>query len=101
MVLLDASGWVLEINEAARKMLPDFNANKYFWELNWWDAEGAELEQFSDNLKQIVQDVQGGERVRTEVQLGSRKIDFSLMPVADSDGELNFIIAEGRDITAL
>ncbi len=101
MVLLDATGWVLEINEAARELLPDFNANKYFWELNWWGAEGAELEEFSENLKQTVQDVQSGEKVRTEVQLGSRKIDFSLIPVTDTDGVLDFIIAEGRDITAL
>lgn len=102
MVLLDATGWVLEINQAARDMLPDFNANKYFWELNWWHAAGsAELEELSENLKQTVQDVQSGEHVRTEVQLGSRKIDFSLIPVTDMDGELSYIIAEGRDITAL
>lgn len=106
IVLLDSAGKVLEINQAATDMLPDYQNGKYFWELNWWHETGSEdLTAYSRELKKTVEEVQTGGSVRTQVDLHSgkdtRKIDFSLRPVTDTGGQVIYIIAEGRDITAL
>lgn len=106
IALLDAEGRVLEINAAARAMLPSFESGQYFWDLNWWhESDDAELNQFSDNLKSTVGEVQGGAMVRTQAELknedGTRRVDFSLRPVSDDNGDVRYIIAEGRDITSI
>jgi PAS domain S-box-containing protein len=106
IVLLDPAGKVLEINQAATGMLPDYETGKYFWELNWWHESGGEdLKTYSGGLMETVQEVQAGGSLRTQVDLRNgddiRKVDFSLRPVTHTNGQVIYIIAEGRDITAL
>ncbi|HIG40073.1 MAG: PAS domain S-box protein [bacterium] len=116
MALLAPSGRVMEINAAAKKLLPEEDSPKdaFFWELNWWSSD----DESSDNkamdrevdrsmlLKENLARVQSGEKiVRTTARLptksGHRSIDFSLIPVKGDDGELAYIIAEGRDLTEI
>lgn len=106
IALLDAEGQVIEINQAAREMLPDFKEGAMFWDLNWWhETDSAEFEEFSRNLRATVAEVQAGVSVRTQAELqghaGPTMVDFSLRPVVDADDLVIYIIAEGRDITAL
>lgn len=114
IALLDAKGTVLEMNHAAKSLLPEGESEGLnFWDLNWWsnsDVSGSmsqtELDQAREDLKENVMKVISGESVRLMVELSQsgneiRKIDFSLNPVQDEQGKTKHVIAEGRDITSL
>lgn len=112
MALLAPDGQVLEINAAARAMLPAYTPGRSVWQLDWWHdtadpnraaadvtAEAA-IDEARRNLKQAVERCAQGEVIRTRTTLGAgRELDFSLIPVPGADDELRYIIAEGRDIT--
>lgn len=108
MALLSPDGRVLEINAAAREMVSDYEPGRMFWELNWWgpDADDDGVMQSRENLKANVENCARGESIRARVSLrgtddAMREIDFSLIPVAVRNGEVTYIIAEGRDITSV
>ncbi|HJH22878.1 MULTISPECIES: ATP-binding protein [Pseudomonas] len=104
--LLDKNGMILEINlpalEGAGVRIDDVRG-KPFWEARWFA-----LSQESQMLqKQFVQRVAGGEFIRCDLEVygeasGESTIitDYSLTPVRDNDGEVVFLLAEGRNITA-
>ncbi len=104
--LLDAQGTVLEINKVALDAVGVELAEvegKPFWTTFWW--------QVSDEIRAILREsiarAAQGEFVRWDTEIYGRAggketivIDASLCPVADDDGNVVFICAEGRDITA-
>lgn len=102
MVLLDSTGQVIEINDSAQRLLSAYTPGRLFWELNWWgDADDGGGR---DALRSAVTDCRNGRVIRSRISLpatghSSREIDFSMLPIHDGDGELTWIIAEGRDIT--
>ncbi|WP_438000987.1 ATP-binding protein [Sorangium sp. So ce185] len=73
-----------------------------FWDCRWW--QGAPEAQ--ERLKDAVRHAARGEFVRYDVEIlgGNRgeeiiTIDFNLKPVKDRQGNVVFMIAEGRDVT--
>ena len=101
--LLTPEGLVLEANQTAlefvRAQLSDI-AGKPFWETPWW-SHSAEMQ---EKLRAAVRDAASGKLVRFEATHPSpdgslRVIDFSLKPVKDENGNVIFLIPEGRDIT--
>ncbi|MFT7685206.1 MAG: hypothetical protein ACI9FB_000549 [Candidatus Azotimanducaceae bacterium] len=70
--------------------------------LDWW---GNNDEAGRQNLKGNIDRVGLGEFIRIRAVLPDlehdRDIDFSLKPVKNSEGNIQYIIAEGRDITNL
>lgn len=109
IALLNGRGEVLELNQAAHEMLPEgeVTAGRSLWELNWWRAdERLDREAAQDRLKANVDVAREGEPVRLQAGLRldeerTRYVDFSLMPVLNDAGDVLYIIAEGRDITAI
>jgi PAS domain S-box-containing protein len=105
IALLDKSGCVLEINEAARQMLPIDESvfNKHLWQLHWWSSSNAtERAESAQGLQANVQDAIMGKTVhtRTSLDVGSDSfdLDFSLTPVSNSSNEVIYLIAEARKL---
>jgi PAS domain S-box-containing protein len=103
--LLDANGTVLEINHVALDAvgikLSDVEG-KPFWTTFWWQMS----EEINATLRESIRRASQGEFVRWDTEIygraGSKEtiiIDASLMPVKDEQGNVVFIVAEGRDIT--
>lgn len=103
--LLDAQGMTLEINRAALEgagLDLDAIRGKPFWEARWFQVsrESVGLQ------REFVARARAGEFIRCDLEVygeaaGDRTIvvDFSLQPVFDADGQVAFLVAEGRNIT--
>jgi PAS domain S-box-containing protein len=105
IALLDATGRVLEINYAAREMLPvdEDVQDKNLWELTWWGtSDSNERAESLDTLRTNVMEAAAGNLVRTRSELvtsrGAHDIDFSLIPVSNEDKEVIYLIAEARKL---
>lgn len=101
--LLDTSGLVIKFNKSAAAFTgvsAQDAVGHPFWECPCWqDSKAAEV-----MLRQAIASVLAGGLERHEVvNLDSNGnlaiIDFSLSPLIEADGTVNFLIAEGRDIT--
>ncbi len=101
--VLSLDGVLREANRAALAFAGIDESNvleKPFWETPWW-SHSPELQQ---ELKQWIAEAANGVFIRREVTHPDNQgtlhwVDFSLKPVRNSDGEVVFIIPEGRDIT--
>lgn len=104
--LLDAEGRTLEINRAALEgagiRLEDIQG-KPFWQARWFQVsrESEELQ------RSFVQRARQGEFIRCDMEIYGEAagdetivVDFSLLPVKDEAGDVVFLLAEGRNITA-
>jgi PAS domain S-box-containing protein len=105
IALLDATGRILEINNAAREMLPvdEEVLGKHLWELTWWGtSDSGERAESIDALRTNVMEAAGGNLVRTRSELatsrGVHELDFSLIPVSNEDKEVIYLIAEARKL---
>lgn len=103
--LLDAKGTVLDINQVALDgcglQLSDVEGRP-FWSTLWWQVS----EQINNELKEMIRRAAQGEFVRWETEIYGRAsgketivIDASLCPVNDEQGNVVFMVAEGRDVT--
>lgn len=103
--LLNPAGTLLEVNRTAIQFTgaqPSDVIGKPFWDTPWWRHSKALQEQ----LKEAVRKAASGQFVRFEVTHKSvdgelRWIDFSLKPVRGEQGEVIYLIPEGRDISEL
>ncbi|WP_437490218.1 ATP-binding protein [Sorangium sp. So ce1014] len=103
--LLDADGTNWESNYASVRGAGVERREVHgvpFWDCRWW--QGAPEAQ--QRLKDAVRRAARGEFVRYDVEIlgGSEgeeiiTIDFNLKPVKDRQGNVVFMIAEGRDVT--
>lgn len=105
MGLLSQTGLVLRMNQVARDLMGrqdeamDF---QFIWEAPCWQL----LEPVQSWLKMAVLRAAQGETMRSELQSftlqgTSRWLDFSIKPLRDEQGDIMFLIAEGRDISQL
>lgn len=103
--LMTTEGNLLEINESALDFI-DRKTEEVIgipiWETRFWNQD----ERSKRSVQRMVAKAAGGEFVRREVgQLDADGrmvyIDFSIKPIFDSDGEVVFLIPEGRPITEL
>jgi PAS domain S-box-containing protein len=102
--ILSPRGILKEVNKSALDSAGCVEADvleKPFWRTIWWQDE-----QSREQLKQAVHTACTGELVRLEVLLTGRRgttryVDISLKPIFNKSCHIEFIIAEGRDITDL
>jgi PAS domain S-box-containing protein len=105
--VLAPDGTLLEVNAAALVaggLERESVVGRPLWEARWWTL-GRDTRPW---LMAAVGRAAGGEFVRQEVDIlggaGGTEIltvDFSLRPVKDAAGAVIFIVAEGRDVTAM
>lgn len=103
--LLDLEGRILRINKAALDVFGrDMNQvrGKYFWEGPWWsDQEEAKI-----LCAEAIGVALGGNLFRREARHVKNDgeeiiIDFSMTPLRGENGEIAYLIPEGRDITEI
>lgn len=103
--LLDAKGNTLEINQAALDgagiRLEDIRG-KPFWEARWWQLSRETQEE----QRKLIDRASAGEFVRCDVEIYGRAsgeetivVDYSLLPIRDCNGQVVFLLPEGRNIT--
>ncbi len=73
---------------------------KPFWECYWWTISPITQTQLQAAIAQAVQ----GNFIRYEVDIlgesnRTATIDFSIKPIFDSSGKVEYLIVEGRDIS--
>ncbi|MCP3021908.1 adenylate/guanylate cyclase domain-containing protein [Cupriavidus basilensis] len=103
--LLDVDGKMLEINRAALEGIGiqmDDIRGMPFWEARWW-VISPETQRV---LQQLIRRASQGEFVRGDFEVYGQKlgeetiiVDFSLLPIRDTDGNVVFLLPEGRNIT--
>ena len=101
--LLTPEGRLLTANQAALAMvgLPlEQLLDQPLWELPWWSHDAGERER----IRQAAQAAGQGRRVRLETTHQDAagtlyRIDFSLAPIQDEQQRIQYLIAEGRDVS--
>ncbi len=101
--LLDPQGILLEVNETAVRaagVTSEQVINRPFWEAPWW-SHSPELQ---ERLREAIREAAGGRFMRFEALHpdpagGLLWVDFTLKPVFDEQGRVEWLIPEGRDIT--
>ena len=104
MGIMDSDGRVIAINRTALEFVDatmEDVRGKFFWDTPWWTVPESNA-----LLRTLVAQAIGGQQVRNATTThftpdGSRRIDvdFSITPVRNSNGDIEWLIAEGRDIT--
>ncbi|MEN9839788.1 MAG: hypothetical protein RL177_1267, partial [Bacteroidota bacterium] len=100
--MLDLNGTITDINNTALRFggleRHDF-IGVPIWDAPYWGPSTVLRKQ----LREAISTAQRGSFVRLETVLQNQgrevNIDFTLNPVTNSDGSVEFIVAEGRDIT--
>lgn len=103
--LLQPDGALVEANQTALAfggLTREEAVQRPFWEVRWWTISP----ETQTRLQQAVRDAANGRFVRYEVDVLGQgdqvaTIDFSLKPIFGDDGQVVWLIAEGRDITPL
>lgn len=103
--LLTLDGILLEANETSLKMIgakPSDVIGKYFWDTPWW----SHSTEYQEKLKNGIHKASKGEYIRFEATHQDENgvpnyMDFSITPVTGPDGQVKFLIPEGRNITDL
>ena len=103
--ILTPNGKVDSINETALKFI-GYRAEEmtglYFWETPWWNHDPK----MQLKVKKSIENAVSGQFSRFEATHKShtgqlRIIDFSIKPIVDNNGNIVFIMPEGRDMTEL
>ncbi|MEO6749935.1 MAG: PAS domain-containing sensor histidine kinase, partial [Casimicrobiaceae bacterium] len=103
--LLDRHGTMWDVNDAALRgggiTRRDIHG-KPFWEARWWQSSP----EAQRRLKAAIARAATGEFVRYDVEVIGRDsgnefitIDFNIQPVREVDGNVGFLVCEGRDVT--
>jgi len=103
--LLDPDGALLEINAAglgAAGLTRDAVIGRPVWTGAWLRHDSAQARV----IEAAVRKAAGGEIVRERIEIlteggAKRSLDCSVKPLVGEDGEVQLLILEGRDITAL
>jgi PAS domain S-box-containing protein len=102
--LMTPDGTLVEANRAALQFIGVKEADvlgRPFWETPWW----THSEEMQDRLRDAIKTAAAGEFVRFEAthpnaaDNGIHHVDFSLKPLKNEDGQVVFLIPEGRDVT--
>jgi len=101
--MLTPDGTILTVNETALRSVnleeKDVKGKK-FWDTAWWSSD----KKIQQEIKDAVAEAASGKFVRLETAnydaAGKlHHVDFSLKPVNDDQGNIIYLIPEGRDIT--
>jgi len=104
--LLDIDGRTLQINRAALEcagVAMDDIRGRPFWEARWFQVS----REITEQQREFIRRARGGEFIRCDMEVYGQAagdetivVDFSLLPVRDEQGQVVFLLAEGRNITA-
>jgi PAS domain S-box-containing protein len=99
--LLDTDGRVLEVNRAALErggLDREKVLGRPFWEEGWWGSGQDD----AARLRTAIGAAAAGEGVHRNLTMvdagGSGEIEFSLTPVKDDSGRVEYVLVEGRNI---
>ena len=103
--LMTLDGTLIDANRTAIKFAgakEEDVIGKPFWETPWWNHS----KELQEKLKESVMKVAQGEIVRFEAthkdtEGNEHIVDFSLKPVKDENGDVIYMIPEGRDVTEI
>jgi len=74
---------------------------KYFWDTYWWSYS----KEVQERLKSAIERAANGEKIIYNEKIRAKDtfiyIQFSLRPVIDENGKVEYLVAEGQDITKL
>jgi len=101
--ILDTDGIVLDCNKASLSIIKESKEEilgHYFWETPWWN-HNPEL---ASKLKESIISASKGAIMRFDTTHydyngNTVYIDFSIKPIKDENGKVEFLIPEGRNIT--
>jgi PAS domain S-box-containing protein len=102
VAVLKPTGEIIFINntplELIGKKLEDVEGS-IFYETPWWDYS----QEVKSSLKEDIELCASGKSLSHEIQINSLHgliwIDFSMHPVYDSNGNVKYLVPEGRDIS--
>lgn len=103
--LISIEGRIIDINNTALNLIganmSDLLGMK-FWEAPWWNHS----EELQTKLQELIKKAAKGEIVYSEAvhydtNGNAVNIDFSIKPFRSPEGEILFLIAEGRNVTRL
>ena len=101
--LLSPDGVLLEANRAALDAIaakPEDVLGKFFWETPWWTHSPEDQERLKQAIRQCVQGQSSRFEVRHHVSESRTLImDFSLSPMFDDDGRVEYLIPSSVDVT--
>lgn len=97
-ILLEANNTALEVGGIARKDV----VGKYFWDCHWWQISKETQEELKNKFKKAV----SGKELTYEVEVNiangnTTTILFSLRPIFNDQGDVEYVIPEGRPIDDL
>jgi PAS domain S-box-containing protein len=103
IALLNPDGTLVDVNKSALEfsgIKATDVLGKPFWEGPWW-THSVDLQ---EKLKGAINDAARGQFIRFEVTHPDKEgnlhdVDFSLKPIMDDNGNVVYLIPEGRDIT--
>ncbi|MCK8060463.1 MULTISPECIES: PAS domain-containing sensor histidine kinase [unclassified Fusibacter] len=103
--ILDCEGRMLDANENSLKFINcalEDVIGEYFWLTPWW-AHSPDLQK---NLKDAIEVAKNGTISRFEAyhmdETGKRLyVDFSITPVFNNIGTIEYLIPEGRDVSSI
>jgi PAS domain S-box-containing protein len=103
--ILSVEGKVLDCNQASLEFAGNTREDvvgKYFWDCPWFIGTPG----MPEAVRAVVQAAAAGQSTRTEMALirpsgETINFDFSLTPVVDSEGNVIYLVPEGRDISDL
>ncbi len=100
--LLDTDGTVIRLNNALSSIDPgvaDDPRSTQFSELSLW----THSDDHTETIQQSIQRAVDGESVQQTIEAmsasGLRLLDLSIRPITNSDGNIEFLVIEARDIT--
>ena len=71
-----------------------------FQDLQWWSL----TPQLRERIQQDIELCAGGETINEELEIHTKKgplwIEYSMHPIYDQEGELQYLVPEGRDISS-
>lgn len=103
--VLDTKGRVLLANKSSLQLISsslEQVRNQFFWETPWWAGSHT----LQTQLKDAVAKAAMGEPCRFDATHHTAEgttvyVDFTLAPVLTNEGDVDYLIAEGHDITEL
>lgn len=104
MVVLDRFGHMLEVNEAVcfrSGMSAPALIGLPFWEGNWWLSAADRM-----RVHSWIDQAARGQHIRQELDVVDKdqkivRLDLSIKPVTNTEGEVIYLVPEGHDITEL
>lgn len=101
--LIDITGKLISVNSTALSFIGKEESEligKYFWETPWWTHSEYEQNRLKETIKKAVSGETSRYFTTHKNTLGNLSfVDFTLKPIKDSTGNIEFLLAEGRDIT--